>query len=99
MWREAPWPLIITNILFTTTADWVRFILKPGQLLSLPFDQHLNFTRFGAILLDSIWFTRNQLLHKGGGLNIIDLLFSIRSRYVELVAAWEDKPPTPILRC
>lgn len=39
LWREAPWPIIITNIPYHTTAKWLRFILKSGLLLPLPSDQ------------------------------------------------------------
>lgn len=28
LWREAPWPIIITNVPNYSTADWVRLILK-----------------------------------------------------------------------
>ncbi|KAB1201363.1 hypothetical protein CJ030_MR0G003935 [Morella rubra] len=41
--------------------------------------------------MDSVWFSRNQLVHHGGNLNIIHLLWTICSRYHELICVWLEK--------
>lgn len=43
------------------------------------------------IIMDSVWFSRNQLVHHGGNLNIIHLLWIICSQYHELICVWLEK--------
>lgn len=95
-WREAPWPLVMTNFPSLGIAEWMCIMLKPAQLLNLPFDQQINFSRFAAILMDSIWFARNRIIHKGGSLIISQLLTTIHSRFQELLAAWSEKSSKPL---
>lgn len=63
----------------------------------LPTDQADSIIRYGAVLMDVIWFSRNQLLHHGKQDDIATLIKQIHRLYVDYSQVWiPSDPPQPL---
>lgn len=47
-----------------------------------------------ALIIDTIWYTRNGVVHDGSEFDVWDLVHSIHRRYLEHQAAWEGPAVT-----
>ncbi|KAB1202065.1 hypothetical protein CJ030_MR8G029144 [Morella rubra] len=64
-WRESPWGLQTLCLRDCSILDWITALLDPVAYLEFSEDQSVHLIRYGAILMDVIWLSRNQLLHQG----------------------------------
>lgn len=97
-------PLIPRLLYPFNMAEWVNLIIRPEIQLGLEGHQARGFTLFAAILSETIWFHRNQTVHKAIPLDIHVLINTLRQRYREHACAWTDNdfrsnqrwvPPSP----
>lgn len=87
IWSEPSWQLNIMVFGDGWVADWVQKILHPHQLIGIPLeDQHL-FQIFAANVMDLLWATRNQLVHRGKRCDVKELAHCVRR------LSWEHKTP------
>lgn len=81
IWRESPWPSNTMVLGDLSNVDWVKIILDPAPYLGIPKKHQLNFTQFGIILMDSIWFTRNQIVDGKSILDVLRPLAAVKRLY------------------
>lgn len=62
---------------FQTMLDWLTFILKPRNLAPPQCSLWHEFILFATVVIDSIWSTRNSIVHQQAILNLSDLQSSI----------------------
>jgi hypothetical protein len=71
--------------------EWIKSILTPHSSFGIPVaDSHL-FWIYAAVLCDTMWFSRNQAVHKGVIPNVSTLAAKIRRVSVEHYVAWSQK--------
>ena len=74
--------------------DWVKFILNPSPVLGIQnFDQQ-KFILYAAILCDTIWKKRNELVHSANPEGLTDprqIADQIQKSYLDHCQAWDFK--------
>ena len=63
IWRTSPWPNLISSFAARPITDWIIAVIYPSAKLDVPLADIRRFQIFAAIVLDTIWFTRNKLIH------------------------------------
>lgn len=84
-------PLIPRLLYPFNMAAWVNLIIQPEIQLGLEGHQARAFTLFAAIFSETIWFHRNQTVHKAIPPDIHVIIITLRQRYREHACAWTDK--------
>ncbi|KAB1213710.1 hypothetical protein CJ030_MR5G004853 [Morella rubra] len=87
-WRESPWGLQTLSLRDRNIHDWITTLLNPVASLDFLDDHSNQLIRYGAILMDVIWFSRNQLLHQGKRDDVCSLIRRIHRLFVEHSIAW-----------
>jgi hypothetical protein len=76
---------------FLSLAYWIKGILTPNISFGIPLvDLHL-FQIFAAVLCDLLWFSRNQVVHKGVIPDALKLAENIKKVSSEHFATWSLK--------
>ncbi|KAB1219818.1 hypothetical protein CJ030_MR3G009460 [Morella rubra] len=96
-WRESPWGLQTNRIVDWSIREWVAALLDPTASLSLPADQAELLIRYGAILMDVIWCSRNQVVHNGKRDDVGTVIRRIHRLYVKHSKAWIVAAPVEII--
>lgn len=63
IWRQAPWPVNLAVLELQSIVEWIKIVLDPSQMLNLNLKLEHSFMLYAVIAMDSIWFTRNQVVH------------------------------------
>lgn len=76
-------------------SNWVKFMLDLQKHLAIPKREIHNFQIFAIVVMDVIWFTRNQVVHNNSyKLDITSLLKQINITVKSHLQAWKNKSPT-----
>lgn len=59
------WPLDATSFPTSSPADLIKLIINADDSLGIPSSHLQMFVIQAAIIVDEIWYSRNQLLHEG----------------------------------
>ncbi|KAB1203084.1 hypothetical protein CJ030_MR8G005528 [Morella rubra] len=97
-WRESPWGLLTNRIRDWNIEQWIASLLDPVPSLSLPTDQSELIILYAAILMDVIWFSRNQVMHGGRRDDFGSIIRRIHRLYVEHSMAWSALVPIQSIR-
>ncbi|KAB1203090.1 hypothetical protein CJ030_MR8G005522 [Morella rubra] len=97
-WRESPWGLLTNRIRDWNIEQWIASLLDPVPSLSLPTDQSELIILYAAILMDVIWFSRNQVMHGGRRDDFGTIIRRIHRLYVEHSMAWSALVPIQSIR-
>ncbi|KAB1223978.1 Glutamate receptor 2.9 [Morella rubra] len=90
---ESPWGLLTNRIRDWTIQQWIASLLDPVPSLSLPTDQSELIILYAAILMDVIWFSRNQVMRGGRRDDFGTIIRRIHRLYVEHSKAWSAFVP------
>lgn len=63
MWRHSNCPIDSTLFASKPIKSWIQTILNLIFILKIPEEEHHDFQIFAAIVMDSIWFFRNKVIH------------------------------------
>lgn len=86
-------------------SHWLEFMLDPRNLPDVQRHHWREIILYIAVVLDSIWFTRNSVVHQHVVVQLDQLMAIIRHRYDEQILAWASafghplsvwKPPDPL---
>ncbi|XP_059460221.1 uncharacterized protein LOC132189495 [Corylus avellana] len=89
-WRYSHWPLDSMKWSSLSLSDWIKGILSPHQSFGIPLaDSHL-FQIYAVVLCDMLWFSRNQVVHKGVFPDVSILAGDIKRISLEHFAAWNS---------
>jgi hypothetical protein len=94
IWRNSKWPLDISVFRNQPISAWVKAILYPHQLLSIPKHYTHEFQVTAAIIMDSIWYARNSLIHKNTIPDPSFLLKHISNTSRAHLTAWKQTSPS-----
>lgn len=88
-WKESLWAFCPLSVRMDSMLDWIRVIIMPEVFLGLPISHSLHFTRLAAILMDIIWFVRNQVVHKGVQIDSLAITLRMKRMFLEHSEAWK----------
>lgn len=74
IWKNSKWPLDISVFRDQPFSAWIKAILHPQQLLSIPKHDIHEFHITATTTMDLIWYAQNSLIHKNTVPNPIILL-------------------------
>lgn len=83
VWRTFAWPVHMDSILLSNAAEMVGFLLNVGNDLNLDSSWVRAFVLNASIVLNVIWFTRNDVVHNSAFVDTRDMAKAIRQRYLE----------------
>lgn len=63
LWHESSWQLAIDAMGERHIGDWIKCVLSPTMHFGIPVEEQMNFIPFAVILIDSLWFTHNKIIH------------------------------------
>ena len=90
LWRNSPWPLDIAVFADKPIQTWIGAILSPHDSLAIPYDQAPDFLLFAVPAMDSVWFSRNRVVHGDEPVQTMTLLTTTQKLFLEHPAAWTD---------
>lgn len=90
-WRESLWVLRIEFFLGWSITDWARLILDLCSIGILREDCYW-FQLFALVLLDLLWFHRNQMAHGQSLVSIQDFSTKVFRVAFEHLQAWQVRP-------
>lgn len=64
------WPLRTTALEAFPISSWIKSILNPPKFRAIPRKEARCFQLFAIIVMDIIWFSRNQVVHNSHKLQI-----------------------------
>ncbi|KAB1219217.1 hypothetical protein CJ030_MR3G001300 [Morella rubra] len=88
LWRECAWPLHVEQLPFDYLAQLVRTLSQPHRFLHVFEDRQRDFSLCVAIVLDSIWFWRNRVVHQGLEVDVLKMVRMTHRHYFEHLQAW-----------
>lgn len=88
VWMESPWSLKIHELPSRSNGEWIHLLFNAGSVLSLPLMDFQEFLLYSAILLDSIWFSRNRSVHHGIQLEPSHVINKVRMLFLEHSRVW-----------
>ncbi|KAB1223734.1 hypothetical protein CJ030_MR2G016681 [Morella rubra] len=63
VWRSGPWPLDLSALGLQSMVDWIKLLLNPITAHNVNPDDEHAFVVYAVIVMDSLWFARNQKVH------------------------------------
>lgn len=72
---------------------FIKFVMYPRNLPHGRKEDWNKFIVFIAVVIDSIWYVRNMVVHQNLTLDIPQLLKDIRRGYEEQLSAWASDVP------
>lgn len=90
LWFESPCVLNLHELPPRRIGEWILAILDAPASLNLPVSDGQRFVLFAAVLMDSIWFTRNQIIHSTVLFDLSVLINRICAIYLEHSFVWKD---------
>lgn len=91
LWREGPWAFNLAAFSQESLIIWFKFILNPYNLPANVRGKWDEFMLYIAIVLDSLWFTRNKVVHENLEPNASVMVQEVARRYADHGAAWSQK--------
>lgn len=88
--RESFWPIIINNLSFTSIAAFIKWIVCSKRAFLHSPVEHRNYVLHAAIVLDSIWYAWNSVIHQDWFVTMHELIGSVKRRYLDHLQAWSD---------
>lgn len=95
IWSNLPWALNISFFAINPLSEWLRMIIDPSLVPSLPREDHHYFQLYALNVWGIIWWTQNQMVHQGATLEMGKLLSMIHGRCGERLHAWAQKEELP----
>lgn len=83
VWRESVWAISLHRIPFSFPADLLRVILAADAQLHLEKRYLRHFILNTALVFDSIWFSRNLVVHSRGQVDPKAMVGAIWRRFAE----------------
>lgn len=65
LWRQSKRPINISQFANQPVSNWISIILKPTNGWKIPEDEAQSFQLFATLVMDNLWYTRNQVIHNG----------------------------------
>lgn len=90
LWMESYWLLNLEAFGHLSMLEWVGVIIQPELHLGLKGPQGRDFTLFAAIVSDTIWYYRNQVVHNNIQPDINAIILLMKRRYWEHACAWRS---------
>lgn len=63
IWRNADWPINIDGFKDFPVSFWVKVFLNPHKFLTIPKKDNWKFQIYVVVVMDLLWFSRNQVVH------------------------------------
>lgn len=70
---------------------WLGVMMNPKTELSLEDINERDFILQTAIIIDSIWFSKNQAIHQEVRHRLMEMIRGMRSQMYEHQAAWREQ--------
>lgn len=88
LWRQSIRPLDVTRLPLQNMKDLVEyFILNDNRRFSIRND-HRVVALNAAIVLDTIWQARNEVIHNSGSIHLHSLINSVKAKVYDHLMAW-----------
>lgn len=87
VWREAPWPLQVDLIPDISFAVFMKQLLFPHSFFGVVKASVQHYILCAALILDSIWFLRNEVVHSEATPHPWVLINNVSRRFHEHVVA------------
>lgn len=81
LWRIGPWPLDTEAFRDLPIHAWIKFLLNRTNLPGEVQERWPRMMIAVTLIVDTIWNTRNKIIHEGHLLEVRELLRSIQRRY------------------
>lgn len=89
VWREAPWPIQVDLIPSVPLAVFVNQLLYAHHFFGIAKSSLHPFILCAALLMDSLWHLRNEVVHCSATPDPLVLLASLWRHFSEHVLAWD----------
>lgn len=90
IWATGTWPMRLHGFSLDGIHGWMKFVLNPRNLPSDLQQRWREFILYVAIVVDSIWYARNSLVHHKVPVDVQDIQTNIRRRFDEHFFAWGE---------
>lgn len=88
LWRNIPWPLFSLSHAERPMADWFKLLLNSDNM-PVQFQEQWPLLMLAvAIVFDTIWYARNELVHERKTPDVAEAIQTIQRRYYEHEEAW-----------
>lgn len=98
IWSLGRWPLRTAPCVHMPLLDWLNFVLEPRNLPLTHRDEWQQFILYVAVVIDSIWFTRNMVVHNQKEVVLDNILAMIHRRFDEQMYVWYSLKERPLHR-
>ncbi|KAB1223742.1 hypothetical protein CJ030_MR2G016673 [Morella rubra] len=88
LWGEAVWPLDAYHLQGDNIQSIIRMLSQPRRFLHIDKEMQCDFSLSAAIVVDTIWFGRNRVVHQGMDVNIRDFIIMVHRRFLEHSQTW-----------
>lgn len=84
--------------------SWITILMNSSSSLNLDFISERDFLLQAAVIIDTIWFSRNLMVHQGKLQGPLEMMMDMKRRLCEHLAAWSEieavqqlrwQPPLP----
>jgi hypothetical protein len=90
LWRNIQWPIDTSSFSILPITHWIKVLIKPHHFLSIPKEEVWRFQILAAVVMDHIWFSRNQIIHTAQQPEIDKSIKQIFTSYRAHLSAWHS---------
>ncbi|KAB1199595.1 hypothetical protein CJ030_MR0G020163 [Morella rubra] len=88
VWHGSFWPLLIERFVDSNIAEFILGLLYASRTFGIPKVDCRNFTLAAALVLDSLWYLCNDVIHNKATIDPFVVIQTTRRGYLEHSLAW-----------
>lgn len=96
--RESPWAIPMDSLDLVSPRDLIYTVLNADSVLRVSKACLNDFSLNAAIVIDSLWFLRNKIIHEEVDVDVDGLVGSIRKCFAEHASAWINRGGLGVLK-
>lgn len=84
-WRESSWAILMDALNLETSGELIKMVLLAESTIQINKGSLDAFVLNVVVVIDSLWFLRNKIIHENAQVDIGELVTSIRRHYLSML--------------